>query len=219
MKKVGVSFRYPDKLPPYENAVRLAGLEPVRITPDAPVSLDGLDGLVLTGGTDINPSLFGEESGPHTDTPDAERDELEATLLREALDYDLPVLAICRGMQLFNVFHGGTLHQHLEHTERHEVRSKPVFEDVHTVRICPRTRAAAIFGAGDYGVNSRHHQGVDRVGENLVVSGMSDDGLVEVIERGDRRFAVAVQWHPEDRVNHSPGDRRLFEAFGEAVRG
>ncbi len=217
MKRVGVSFRLLDKAPPYENAVRLAGLDPVRVTPDAPVPLDGLDGLVLTGGTDIDPALFGEEREPHTDDPDRERDRLEMELLTHALDRDLPVLAICRGMQLFNVFHSGTLIQHLEHSKRHSVREKPPHEDVHSVRICPGTRAAAIYRDANYGVNSRHHQGVDRVGKDLLVSGVSDDGLVEILERPDRRFAIGVQWHPEDRVEHCPADRRLFEAFAEAV--
>jgi putative glutamine amidotransferase len=219
MKKVGVSFRYPEKLPPYENAVRVTGLEPVAITPDEPRTLDGLDGLLLSGGTDVNPELFGEARGPHTEQPDSPRDELELRLLAEALDKDLPVLAICRGMQLFNIYHGGTLQQHLENAQRHSARSKPAHEEVHFVRICPKTRAARIFGVGDYGVNSRHHQGIHHPGSGVVVSGLSDDALVEVIERADKRFAVAVQWHPEDRVNHSSGDRRLFEAFAEAVRG
>jgi gamma-glutamyl-gamma-aminobutyrate hydrolase PuuD len=218
MKRIGVSFRFRDKVLPYELALRLAGLEPVAITPDSSPLTQDIDGLLLTGGSDIEPARYGQVRGPHTGKPDPGRDELELNLLKNALDTDLPVLAICRGMQLFNVFHGGTLIQHLVAVERHDVRSKPAHDEVHSVRICPRTTGASIFGAGDYGVNSRHHQGVDQVGEGLVVSGISDDALVEAIERPDRRFAVAVQWHPEDRIEHSAADRRLFEAFAQAVR-
>jgi gamma-glutamyl-gamma-aminobutyrate hydrolase PuuD len=218
MNRIGISFRLREKAPPYERALRLAGLEPVPIRPDSSVPAQDLDGLLLTGGSDIDPARYGQERDRHTGEPDPDRDELEFNLLRDALEIDLPVLAICRGMQLFNIFHGGTLMQHLVAVERHDVRSKPVHEEVHSVRICPRTTAALIFGAGEHGVNSRHHQGVDRIGEGLFVSGISDDALVEAIERPDRRFAVAVQWHPEDRIDHSAADRRLFEAFAEAVR-
>jgi putative glutamine amidotransferase len=218
MKRVGISFRFQGKAPPYQRALRLVGLEPLPITPDAPVAAEELDGLLLSGGSDIDPSQYGQERASETREPDPDRDRLELQLLKDALDSDLPVLGICRGMQLFKVFHGGSLIQHLVTVERHDVRSKPVHEDVHTVRICPRTAVASICGAGDYGVNSRHHQGIDRVGDGLVVSGLSDDAIVEAIEQPDKRFAVAVQWHPEDRIDHSPADLRLFEAFAEAVR-
>jgi putative glutamine amidotransferase len=119
-------------------------------------------------------------------------------------------------MQLFNVVHGGTLIQHLELAERHQQRPPDAAADIHPVHIAPGTRLGGIFGAGEFSVNSRHHQGIGQVGHWLTVSALSDDGLVEGLERPDRHFAVAVQWHPEDRI--AKRDRRLFEAFAEAMR-
>ena len=192
-----MTFSNEEKLRPYEAALREAGLEPVRVTA-AP--WPSLDGLLLTGGADINPARYGQPLHPKAQKPEDARDELEAALLGEALKADLPVLAICRGMQLFNVVHGGTLIQHLETGRHHEE---------HGMRILPETRLAAIAGAGEHSVNSRHHQAVDRVGANLIVSARAEDGIVEAIERTDRRFAVAVQWHPEDRTAVNGLDRKL----------
>ena len=204
--KVGLSFRYLKKLPPYEDALREAGIEPARITPDEPVSLEGLAGLVITGGTDPNPKLYGQQPHPKTDPPDSARDELESRLIREALAADLPVLAICRGMQLFNVVHGGSL---LQDAENHRAP--------HTLIVEPGTRLAGIVGPGEREVNSRHHQAVDVPGKGLVVAARAIDGVVEALERPDKRFAVAVQWHPEDRIREAVMDRKLFEAFADAL--
>ncbi len=203
--------------------MRDARIEPVRISPEEPRSLDGLEGLVLTGGTDVNPALYGQERGRESDEPDDARDELETRLIREALADDVPVLAICRGMQLLNVACGGTLIQHLASTDVH--RAKNTGDEpgrhraVHTVRVAGGTRLAAIAGEGEHAVNSRHHQAVDRVGEGLIVSAVSSDGVVEALEKPDHPFAVAVQWHPEDRTLVSEADRKLFEAFAGAMRG
>lgn len=203
MKRAVLTYRVEDKIAPYAEALRAAGIEPVFITPESSLeSVNGM-GLVLSGGTDLDPALYGEAPGASSDSPDRERDALEQRLLREALDRDAPVLAICRGLQLFNVVHGGTLFQHIEgHKTPHEVS------------IAAGTRLAGIFGAGPRDVNSRHHQAAARLGQGLVVSARSTDGVIEGLERPDRRFAVAVQWHPEDLV---PQDRALFEAFGEAL--
>ena len=204
MKHAVVTYRDESRLAPYADALRNAGIEPVLVTPDTPIaSLDGL-GLLLTGGTDIDPALYGAEPQPETETPDRERDALEQRLLREALDRNLAVLAICRGMQLFNATHaGGTL---LQHITGHRTPQIP-----HQIAIETDTRLAKIFGAGPRPVNSRHHQAVGRVGHGLVISARAADGVIEALERSDRRFAVAVQWHPEDL----PQDHALFEAFGE----
>ncbi len=190
--------------------LRLVGLEPVPLRAGDAVSLDSLDGLLISGGCDLNPNRYGQAPHPETQQPDDARDELEDRLLGEALERDLPVLAICRGMQLFNVHHGGTLDQH---REGHE---KPAAE-LHNVTVAPETKLAEILGEGDHPVNSRHHQVVDRPGEGLQVSATSDDGTIEGLERNDRRFAVAVQWHPEDRASHDEDQRKLFQAFADAI--
>jgi putative glutamine amidotransferase len=213
-KRVAVTFNEPDRVVTYEAALREVGLEPVR----NPESLDGLFGLLLTGGTDVNPALYDQAPHPETQQPDDRRDELEIRLLKQALDVDLPVLAICRGLQLFNVVHGGTLIQHLE-GGKHEKRSDlPVSAENHKADIAPDTKLAAIVGAGEIPVNSRHHQAIGQLGEGLRVSAKSEDDVIEAVERPDKSFAVAVQWHPEDRCMVNARDRKLFESFAAAVQ-
>ena len=202
--KAGITYRLEKKVERYEKALREASIEPVRITPGSIPPLDSLDGLVLTGGTDINPARYEQQRATETQEPDDERDQLELDVLQRALTSGLPVLAICRGMQLFNVAHGGTLIQHLPTAEVHAT--------THAIRVAPDTRLAAIIGAGEHEVNSRHHQAVDRPGKGLLVSARSTDGVIEALERPGEQFAVAVQWHPEDLP-----DRKLFEAFAASV--
>ncbi len=203
-----VTYREHSRIAPYADALRAVGIEPVLVSPERdPGSLGGM-GLMLSGGTDVDPSLYGEERHPETDAPDRERDAMEQRLLREALHADLPVLAICRGLQLFNVTHaGGTLVQHME---GHKLTRR----QTHDAEVYGGTRLAGIVGAGVHAVNSRHHQAVAKLGQGLVASAKTPSGVVEALERPDRRFAVAVQWHPEDMM---PGARRLFEAFGESM--
>lgn len=220
MARVAVTFRLLEKLGPYEAALAQAGVETVRVHPDtAPASLQGFDGLVVTGGTDLNPALYGQERHALADEPDDARDAMELSLVREALAADVPVLAICRGMQLFNVAHGGTLVQHLDSVATHVVRppAGELYRTAHRVTVAAGTRLAEIAGAGEHEVNSRHHQAVERLGDGLVITARAEDGVVEGVERPDRKFAVAVQWHPEDRVGVDPKDRALFAAFARAV--
>ncbi|MBM3775199.1 MAG: gamma-glutamyl-gamma-aminobutyrate hydrolase family protein [Acidobacteria bacterium] len=206
--RVGVTYRKQDKLEPYQRALRAAGLEAVPITPPALATLDGLAGLVLTGGTDIDPAEYRARRERQTQPPDGPRDRLERALLEQALERDLPVLAICRGMQLLNVVQGGTLVQHLpEHVSPR-----------HLVRLKPGTRTAAILGLPPLRVNSRHHQALDRLGQELIVSARSLDGVIEAVEHRGKRFVLAVQWHPEDLVAEFR-QRKLFEAFRGAVTG
>jgi putative glutamine amidotransferase len=204
--RAGVTYRFEDEVVRYEAALRGVGIEPVRISPVDKRSLVSLDGLLLTGGTDVNPVRYGEQRHPKTEDPDDPLDELEISLLRDALSAGLPVLAICRGMQLFNVFHGGSLIQHLDSHDSPDA--------LHNIQIVPNSRLASIIGEGEHEVNSRHHQAVARVGNGLVISAKSSDGVIEALERPGEAFAVAVQWHPEDRVLVSDVDRKLFEAFG-----
>jgi putative glutamine amidotransferase len=218
---IALLFRNPRKIAPYEEALRRAGLEPVHVTPEQPRSLDGLSGLVLTGGSDVNPARYGQAANG-SEGVDDERDRLETERLREALARDLPVLAICRGMQLLNVVHEGTLIQHLAGGGLHRKRC-PGCESgrhpaAHSVTVAAGTKLAATIGAGAHDVNSRHHQAADRVGSGLIVSAVAADGVIEGLERPDKAFVVGVQWHPEDRVLVSDADRKLFEAFAAAVR-
>ena len=216
--KAALTYRYPHKAEPYAEALRQAGIEPVLISPEDRRSLAGLQGLLLTGGPDLNPARYGGTPHPANETPDDDRDELETGLLAEALAGGLPVLAICRGMQLFNVAHGGTLIQHLDNCAVHRVTGNDLALPVHEVLVEPGTRLAAILGEGAHAVNSRHHQAVERVGAGLCVTARSTpDGVIEALERSDCRFALAVQWHPEDQVRLDATQKKLFEAFAGAL--
>lgn len=209
------------KVERYNAALRLVGLEPVPIKAGEPASLAEVDGLLLTGGTDIEPKLYGQEPAPETQPPNPERDRMEMRLLREALDRDLPVLAICRGLQLFNVHHGGTLIQHLP-GDPHRAKQPPAdpAKPLHEISVAPDTKLSGILGEGQHPVNSRHHQAVDRPGNDLRVSAKSaKDGVIEGLERPDKKFAVAVQWHPEDQVRTDETQLKLFRAFATAVDG
>ncbi|MCC6394583.1 MAG: gamma-glutamyl-gamma-aminobutyrate hydrolase family protein [Bryobacterales bacterium] len=213
-KLVGITYRLEEKLVPYAKAVRAVGLEPVPLLPPGPVSLEGLDGLLISGGTDLNPALYGQRRHRESDEPDDERDRMELALAREALEAGLPLLCICRGMQLLNVALGGDLIQHLDRPGMHRV---PGVDDAHPVTPEPDTALARITGAASYTVNSRHHQAVQRAGKDLVISARSPDGIAEALEIPGLRFVVAVQWHPEDRVPSHVPDTRLFEAFAQAL--
>ena len=212
VQTVGVTFRFPKKAEPYLDALRKVNLEPVRITPEELKPIDELGGLLLTGGTDVDPILYGAQRTCGEDHPDRERDEMESALILETLSRDLPVFAICRGLQLWNVVAGGSLHQHIE-GHRHAN-----LLDAHDVEVKAGTRLSLVVKAERISVNSRHHQSVDRVGKGLVVSALAPDGTVEALESPQHRFAVAVQWHPEDAVDIHSHDAALFEAFSAEVR-
>lgn len=203
---LAVSFGEKTKRDPYRAALRSVGIE----FEENPATLDGCNGLMLTGGTDVDPALYHKARDLQTDPPDTECDRREASLLSAALQRDIPVFAICRGMQLLNVVLGGTLAQHIE---GHRQRGVP---NAHSVHIAEGTRLASILNSGEYRVNSRHHQCVARIGQGLVQTATApDDGIIEALELPGKRFVVAVQWHPEDRIDRD--DRKLFEAFAEAV--
>ncbi|WP_460723056.1 gamma-glutamyl-gamma-aminobutyrate hydrolase family protein [Microbacterium aureliae] len=182
--------------------------------------LDGLDGLILTGGLDVQPELYGQERHPLTDPARPDRDAWELALVRGAEERGIPVLAICRGLQLVNVARGGTLHQHLPEalgTERYRIGGG-VFAD-NIVDVAPGTRLAGMLGAGDFAVHSYHHQGIDRLGDGLVAVAHTDDGLVQAFESTGESYLVGVQWHPEENIE----DKRLFaglvaQAAGYAAR-
>ena len=213
-KRAGLTYRFERKAAPYVAALEGAGFEVVRITPEHPRGLEGIDALVVSGGTDIEPARYGQLADPQSGEPDVERDELEAALLREALAADLPVLCICRGMQMLNVVCGGDLSQHVQdhpHTKGYD-------EDVHEVLVRPSARLAEVLGCERKQVNSRHHQAVKRLGAGLAVSATATDGVVEGIEVPGARFVLGVQWHPEDRVARDGADASLFSSLLRACR-
>lgn len=203
----------------YAESVQRAGGRAVLITTDDPGAdvLDRLDGLVLAGGSDVDPARYGESPHP-TSAWHEERDAAEFLLLQAALARDLPVLGICRGMQIMAVAAGGRLHQHLpdrfghtRHRPPGEVGAEPTYGQ-HAVRLVPGTRLHAILG-DEVTVASLHHQGVADAGR-LAVSGVDpDDDLIEALEDPERTFALGVQWHPEET-----SDPRLFEALVETCR-
>jgi putative glutamine amidotransferase len=187
----------------YSVAVARAGGLPILLpaddaTAEAPDELlDLLDGLVLAGGSDVDPGSYGARPHPEIGTTWPERDRFELALAHRAIERDMPVLGICRGMQLLNVAYGGTLEQHLPAVRTHR-HTPGVFCD-HKVRLEPGSLAARSIGAESTSVKSHHHQGADEVGEGLTVSGWSDsDDLVEAIEDRNRRHVLGVLWHPEE---------------------
>src|SRR3954470_14571788 len=179
----------------YHDRLRDAGLESVDVT-DASQGLRGCHGLLLTGGVDVDPALYHEQPHEMTNTPVTARDAMEVALLREALDADLPVLAICRGLQLLNVCLGGSLLQHIESGAHESGEDGSAW---HEVSVEPGTKLHGVLGATRIMVNSRHHQAVtpERLAPGLRISAMSDDGLVEGVEGSSHRWLVGVQWHPE----------------------
>ena len=217
-KQVLVIYREADRVVPYRDALLAAGIDPVLQGANSSSSLDGFAGLVLTGGPDVDPELYGERRQSETDESDGQRDALEGLLLKEALARDLPVLAICRGLQMLNVCQGGTLIQHLKALQRHQRTDGRRDQPVHEVSIEKGTLLAGIAGKDRMHVNSRHHQAVKTVGAGLSVSAVdSEDGTVEALEHSGKRFVLAVQWHPEDQALNDAGQLKIFQAFGQAI--
>jgi putative glutamine amidotransferase len=191
----------------YADAVHATGAVALMLPPDPGASedpdtvLDVIDGLILSGGADIDPAAYGAPRDPHTVGTRPERDLFEMALVRRAVERDLPVLGICRGMQLLNVALGGTLIQHLPDDLGHGDHRRMLgsFDDAdHDVRLSPGSLAARAAGETLHATKSHHHQGVDRLGTGLVETGWSVmDDLVEAVELPGRRFVLGVQWHPE----------------------
>src|SRR5947209_6919054 len=190
-------------------------LPPQPVDPDiAGRVLDGLDGLLLTGGKDVDPTVYGQQPHPSTDRPSQQRDAWEFALLGAALQRQLPVLGICRGAQVLNVALGGTLHQHLPDVIGHGGHRAGNAEfSTLSVRTVPGTRLADLVG-DSVEVRCYHHQAIAELGDGLVVSGWDADGVIEALELPGNGFVVAVQWHPEESLD----DLRLFSAIVEAAR-
>lgn len=207
----------------YLDAVRRAGAMALLLAPDPTVTeqpdeaLDLVDGLMLAGGADIDPAMYGAE--PHAETIETvpERDVFEIALTRRAIERGIPFLGICRGMQLLNVARGGTLRQHLPEEFGHHEHRKAMgsFDGAdHDVRLVPGSLAARAAGEVLHATKSHHHQGVGRIGEGLVVTGVAiRDELPEAIELPEAGFALGVQWHPE-----ADERSRVVGALVEAAR-
>jgi len=200
----------------YVSAIERAGGRPLLVPPSGEgieETLAVLDGLLFSGGSDLDPKTYGAEAHPETNGVRAERDEAELALLEAALARDMPVLAVCRGSQVLNVALGGDLVQHLPEVvgdERHK-HTPGVFAD-HDVEVLPGTKLQAL--VGDHApVKSHHHQGYGRLGDGLREAARAEDGTVEAIEDPERRFALGVLWHPE-----AGEDAALFEALVAEAR-
>jgi putative glutamine amidotransferase len=186
----------------YSLAVQRAGglaliLPPDDVVAEAPDELlDMIDGLILSGGSDIDPGSYGAKPHPETRGTRPERDRFEIALGTRALERDMPVLGICRGMEMMNVIQGGTLNQHIPGLELHR-HTPGAFTD-HRVRLESGSLAERVVGAELTEVKSAHHQGLEELGEGVVASGHADDGIVEAIDLPGRSFAVGVLWHPEE---------------------
>ena len=196
----------------YLTGVTSSGGIAILLPPQDPDAADaaiaGLDGLILTGGADVAPELYGAQRHPLTDPARADRDAWELALFRAAERRRIPVLAICRGLQLVNVARGGTLQQHLPDslgTERYRLGGGVFAEN--EVQVSEDTALAGVLGAGEVRVHSYHHQGIGRLGDGLVAAARSDDGLVQAFVDTSGGHVVGIQWHPEENAE----DRRLFE--------
>ncbi|HYD50285.1 MAG TPA: gamma-glutamyl-gamma-aminobutyrate hydrolase family protein [Terriglobales bacterium] len=207
----------------YVDALRTVGATPVVLPPGEPSPgrlLDLLDGLILAGGGDLDPQLYGGAVHPLLYMISNERDRFEMEIAADALDrVDIPMLCICRGMQVLNVAAGGTLHVHVPDRFGENVlhRLPPRLPTRHPVRLEGDSRLAQIVGSGSVEVCSWHHQAVDRLGSGLVPVAWSEDGVVEAVEHRDHPWCIGVQWHPEMQFREAE-QMRLFEAFVDAAR-
>ena len=217
--------RVDSHLQKYVDAVERSGGEPWVLTPDAGVTPSEVvrraGALVLTGGEDIEPRQYGEQPSDDIDYMpfDSARDEMELSVTRAALDDDLPIYGICRGMQLLNVAMGGRLVQHLDDHSGTELEDNEWEASYHHIYISPGSKLAAVVGSGGFvRVNSLHHQGVREAHKSphLLASAYSlEDGLIEALESPRHRWVIAVQFHPERRMEVPPHFDRLFQSLVE----
>jgi putative glutamine amidotransferase len=219
MKKplIGIAADKPRRIPKYVRSVEKAGGEVELLYPDSysPEILDRIDGLLLTGGGDIDAAEFAEENHPKNHTINSKRDTMELTLTREALNRDIPVFGICRGLQVMNVAMGGNLYQDIpDHDDEKNSRQNVA----HDVTIVEGTRLHQIIGKTHIGVNSFHHQAAKNLGKGLIATAKSHDGIVEGIENPDAPYFLGVQWHPEEFVDQDTDFHELFDSFINAAR-
>lgn len=215
----------------YLDALRRAGARTAILSPgergDPEEILEPFDGLLLVGGGDVEPTRYGGGSNEHLYGIEPDRDEAEIELLHAADRMALPTLCICRGIQVMNVAFGGSLHGHLPDLPGLLEHGVPIegSQTIHAVAPEPGSRLAAVTKSGPLACASHHHQGIDRLGEGLAVTGRTDDGLIEAIERivpdhedPNATWMVGVQWHPEETAAHDPAQQSLFDALALLAR-
>lgn len=211
----------------YTQAIIKAGGVPLILPANLPVNqlsslLPKLDGVLFSGGDDVNPQLYGEDQLPKTKKILDERDEIESVLLKSCLEHGKPVFGICRGFQVINVVLGGTLYQHVltQHPEaiqhdRHDDKREKLH---HSVTVTPGSLLARLTSQNSIRVNTLHHQGIRDLAKGLKIGATcTEDGLIEAVEITDQRFFLAVQWHPEELADY-PEQRILFEGFVQACQ-
>jgi putative glutamine amidotransferase len=213
----------------YVEGVAEAGGVPVVLPPvvgvrGAEALLEGMDGLLLSGGSDLDPGYYGEKPVPELGVTIPERDAFEMALLEHALRRKIPILGICRGMQVLNVALGGTLYQDLPSQMDHMVllghrQETPKWQPTHEVEVDGGSKVAEILGADELKVNSYHHQAIKELASGLVAVAHAPDGVIEAVESGDlsKRWVIGVQWHAEAMRDAGPVHRRLFEAHVSAA--
>ena len=215
--------------PAFLKAVRHAGGIPVILPLDLTEAdlaqlLEGADAVLFTGGPDVHPFFFGEETQAHCGNVCLRRDELELALLRLAMEAKKPILGVCRGVQILNIGLGGDIYQDIPSQFKEEfpiAHTQPFAYDIpsHTVSVTPGTLLARIAQNSVIKVNSMHHQAVRRVAPGLTASGHAPGGLVECVEKPDYPFFIGVQWHPEYLWEQDEAAARVFGMFVEAARG
>jgi len=206
----------------YTEALRRAGAIAVVIPPqpeNAADIIEGLDGILLAGGDDCDPTAYGEQRHPSVEPMDARRQNNDITLARLARERGLPTLGICLGVQVMNVAAGGTLIQDIDSELRTDIEhaSEPSDRHRHAVLVEKNTKLSDIVGDAELEVNSSHHQAIRHVGHGLRVTALAPDGIIEGLEDPSHPFYIGVQWHPEDMITERSAER-LFEAFVEAAR-
>jgi len=205
---------------PYLESLWRAGARVVLLAPGDPGPPPSSDALLLVGGGDVDPARYGGAAHAEVSGVDAERDELELALAREALEAGTPTLAICRGVQVLNVACGGTLHPHIPDVDGLSTHGDEELEPVHDVVARAGSRLALACGERVRSCPSQHHQGLDGLGAGLAATGWAEDGLVEAVEaEGGGSWVVGVQWHPERSAAADPAQQALFDAFVAAAAG
>jgi putative glutamine amidotransferase len=208
----------------YLKALEAAGAIPLVVpplsTPLVNALLDRVDGLCLSGGPDLDPSTYDERRHERTGPIEPDLDEFEIALAAAADERGMPILAICRGLQVLNVARGGSLHQHLPDIVGEAInhrQTEPGNQPTHVVSLDTGSRIISILGQPQADVNSFHHQAISRLGRGLVITGHAPDGTIESVEAEDRQFVVGVQWHAETLVDR-PEHAALFAAFVDEAR-
>lgn len=208
-------------LPGYLQLLENAGASPMvfPLTDNPTVlnkCLEAVSGILFTGGHDISPEIYGEDVLPQCGEICSLRDTMEQYIFNKAMEYDMPVLGICRGIQLFNVMLGGTLYQDLftqRNSDVNHVMTPPYNRTVHKVSVLPNTPLSEILGDGDIDVNSYHHQAIKDISKKLEINGVSQDGLTEAVSVKNKTFALAIQWHPEFDWKVNDNSVKLVKAF------